>query len=140
MLEVRKHASELFEVMGEISNNYSNTKGRTVPEFVRALIEAEKDQRRLTALLRSSAEMREKEIAGIIAAFRFVSDCTKETYSSGVNVGGKAMSIQFTEIFRVAIHRLETIRTGDKGLLEGKQPHNSRDFIAELSSDKKDSQ
>lgn len=132
MLEVRRHADEMFRVMDLLSVEYGHGHGATVPEWVGVLIEAEKDQRRLVALLHQSAERRVKEIDGLISALRFVGDCTKETYSSGVNIGGKAMTIQLTEIFRVAIFRLESLRCGDKGLLEGKQPQNERNLVAEL--------
>ena len=132
MMEVRRHASELFEAMDLLSIQYGHGHGATVPQWISALIEAETDQRRLVALLHSNAERRAKEIDGLIIALRFVSDCTKETYSSGANIGGKAMTIQLTEIFRVAIFRLESLRCGDKGLLEGKQPQNERNFVAEL--------
>ena len=132
MLEVRRHASELFEAMDLLTANYGHGHGATVPQWVGVLIDAEKDQRRLVELLRSSSERRVKEIDALISAVRFISECTKETYSSGVSVGGKAMTLQFTEIFRVVIHRLESMKVGDKGLLEGHQPQNERNFISEL--------
>ena len=132
MLEVRKHASELFQAMDLISAAYGHSHGATVPQWVKALIDAERDQRRLATLLRASAERRVKDVECLISAIRFVSDCTKETYSSGVNVGGKAMAIQLTEIFRVAIHKLDSLTMGDKGLIAGHQPQNERNFTAEL--------
>jgi hypothetical protein len=132
MLEVRKHASELFEAMDMITENYGHGHGATMPQWVRVLIDAERDQRRLIVLLRSSAERRVKDVDSLICALRFVSDCTKETYSSGMNIGGTAMSLQLTEIFRVAIHKLESLKIGDKGLIEGRQPQNERNFVAEL--------
>ena len=137
MLEVRKHASEAFDIMNKIHAAYcSNGKqiktGTTIVQFVQALIEAEEDQCRLVAMLRRDAERRMNEVAVLIASLKFISDCTKETYSSGVNLSSKSMTIPFTEIMRVAIHRLESIVTADKGLLEGRQPHNQKDFIAGL--------
>ncbi len=137
MLEVRKHASEAFEIMDLISLAYGNNHtGASIVEYVRTLIEAEKDQRRLVAMIRSDAERRVKEVASLIAALRFVSDCTKETYSSGANLSSKSMAIPLTETFRVTIYRLECFIQADKGLLEGRQPQNAKDFTADLRAPK----
>jgi hypothetical protein len=134
MLEVRRHASEAFTIMDKIHAAYcSNGKqvktGTTIVQFAQALIEAEEDQCRLVAMLRRDAERRMNEVAVLIASLKFISDCTKETYSSGANLSSKSMTIPLTEIIRVAIHRLESIVTSDKGLLEGRQPHNEKNFI-----------
>lgn len=137
MLEIRKHASEAFAVMDKFHAAYcSNGKqvktGTTIVEVVQALIEAEEDQCRLVKMLRRDAERRMNEVAVLIASLKFISDCTKETYSSGANLSSKSMTIPLTEIIRVAVHRLESIVTADKGLLEGRQPQNEKNFIDSL--------
>lgn len=134
MLEVRRHAREAFCIMDMLLLEYGTEKpkGTTIVDYVEKLIEAEKDQRRLVAMIRRDAERRMKEVSSLIAALKFVADTTKETYSGGVNMASKSMTIPLTEIFRVAIHRLESVTMTDKGLLEGMQPQNERNFIAEL--------
>lgn len=131
MLEVRKHASEAFSIMDLLERTYGTNKtGATIVDYVQALIEAEKDQRRLVAMTRSDAERRVKEVNELANGLRFVSDTTKETYSSGVNLSSKSMTIPLTEIFRMAIHKLQSLATSDRGLLEGRQPHNEKDFMS----------
>lgn len=133
MLEVRKHASEAFTIMDMLIHAYGpNHKGASIVDYVAVLIEAEKDQRRLVAMLHCDARRRTKEVNDLICALKFISDTTRETYSSGVNLSSKSMTIPLTETFRVAIHRLESSLSSDKGLLEGKQPQNAKDFTAEL--------
>ena len=134
MLEVRKHASEAFEIMDRLSNAYTRRASPppTIVQFVEALIDAERDQRRLQCTLRSDAERRVKAVAELIAALRFISDATKETYSSGVNLSSKAMTIPLTELLRVAIYRLKSLVDCDQGLLDGRQPQNEKDFLAGL--------
>jgi hypothetical protein len=135
MLEVRKHASEAFDIMEMLIHAYGpNHKSASIVDYVRVLIEAEKDQRRLVAMLHVDARRRTKEVNDLICALKFVSDTTKEAYSSGANLSSKSMTISLTEIFRVAIQRLESIVVADKGLLDGKQPQNAKDFTAELRS------
>lgn len=134
MLEVRKHASEAFTIMDLLVMAYGDNHTKaSIVDYVRALIDAEKDQRRLVTMIHNDAERRIDDVARLVAALRFVSDCTKETYSSGANLSSKSMTIPLTEIIRVAIHRLESIVTADKGLLEGRQPHNEKNFMADLS-------
>jgi hypothetical protein len=96
------------------------------------LIAAEEDQQRLVAMIHNDAKRRTKEVNDLICAMKFISDTTRETYSSGANLSSKSMVIPLTETFRVAIHRLESIVTADKGLLEGKQPHNQKNFLTEI--------
>lgn len=137
MLEVRKHASEAFTIMNMFhaaycSNGAKPKDGTTIVDFVKALIAAEEDQQRLVAMIRSDAKRRTKEVNDLICAMKFISDTTRETYSSGANLSSKSMVIPLTEIFRVAIYRLESIVTTDKGLLEGKQPHNQKNFLTEI--------
>jgi len=133
MLEVRKHASEAFTIMDMLNHAYGdNHTGASIVDYVRALIEAENDQRRLVALLHCDARRRTKEIGDLICALKFISDTTRETYSSGANLSSKSMTIPLTETFRVAIHRLESVLSSDKGLLEGKQPQNAKDFTKKL--------
>ena len=81
MLEVRKHASEVFSIMDRLTTAYGPPvkPAASVVEFVRALIEAEHDQRRLQCLMRHDAEKRIKAVAELVASLRFISDTTKET-------------------------------------------------------------
>lgn len=137
MLEVRKHASEAFAIMDKFhaaycSNGKQPKSGTTIVQVVQALIEAEQDQCRLVAMLRRDAERRTKELGDLICSLKFISDTTRETYSSGANLSSKSMVIPLTEIFRVAIHRLESVLSSDKGLLEGRQPQNEKNFINDL--------
>lgn len=134
MLEVRKHASEVFSIMDRLTTAYGQPvqPAASVVEFVRALIEAEHDQQRLQCLMRYDAEKRIKAVAELVASLRFISDATKETYSSGASLSSKAMTIPLTELFRVAINRLESMIVADRGLLEGKQPQNQKDFLTGL--------
>lgn len=134
MLEVRKHASEAFMVMDMLHAAYCGNgakpkTGTTIVDFVKALIAAEEDQQRLVWLIKNSAKRRTKEIGDLICALKFISDTTRETYSSGANFSSKSMVIPLTETFRVAIHRLESVLSSDKGLLEGHQPENEKNFV-----------
>jgi hypothetical protein len=98
---------------------------------VRALIEAEKDQQRLIKMIQDQAKRRTKDVGDLISSLRFVSDATTGG-SGGIAVGGKSITLQMSEVFRVAIQRLEFVQGADKGLLEGYQPHNQRNFVQEL--------
>jgi hypothetical protein len=131
MLEVRKHAAEAFDVMNALSEAYGHSHGASIVEWVRTLIEAEKEQRRLCELMESQAKRRTKDAGDLIASLRFVSDATK-CGSDGLSIGGKAITLQMSEVFRVAIQRLEFIQGTDKGLLDGLQKHNQRNFVQEL--------
>ena len=134
MLEVRKHASEAFMVMDMLHAAYCGNgakpkTGTTIVDFAKALIAAEEDQQRLVWMIQNDAKRRTKEIGDLICALKFISDTTRETYSSGANLSSKSMVIPLTETFRVAIHRLEAVLSSDKGLLEGKQPQNQKNFM-----------
>jgi hypothetical protein len=133
MLEVRKHAAEALEIMDMLRVNYGtpHPAGTTIVHYVEALIEAEKEQRRLVEVMESQAKRRTKDAGDLIASMRFVSDATK-CGSDGIAVGGKAIALQMSEVFRVAIQRLEFIQGTDKGLLDGMQKHNQRNFIQEM--------
>jgi hypothetical protein len=131
MLEVRKHAAEAFDVMDRISEAYGHSHGASIVDWVRTLIEAEKEQRRLVEVMESQAKRRTKDAGDLIAAMRFVSDATK-CGSDGLAISGKAITLQMSEVFRVAIQRLEFIQGTDKGLLDGLQKHNQRNFVQEL--------
>lgn len=132
MLEVRKHASEAFACMGHLDLNYSSPGCYRIDQWMEALIKAEKDQRRLVQVMRANAERRLKELGELVAALRFVSEATQPPYSSGIAVGGKAMTLQMSEIFKTAIHRIEMVLSSDKGLVEGRQPDNERNFVEEM--------
>jgi len=112
MLEVRKHAAEAFDVMDRISEAYGHSHGASIVDWVRTLIEAEKEQRRLVEVMESQAKRRTKDAGDLIAAMR--------------------ITLQMSEVFRVAIQRLEFIQGTDKGLLDGLQKHNQRNFVHEL--------
>lgn len=131
MLEVRIHANEAFDVMNLIYEAYGHGHGSNIVEWVRTLIEAEKDQQRLTKMIQDQAKRRTKDVSDLIASLRFVSDATTGG-SGGIAVGGKSITLQMSEVFRVAIQRLEFVQGTDKGLLDGHQPHNQRNFVQEL--------
>ena len=131
MLEVRKHASEAFEVMNAISEAYGHGHGASIVEWVRTLIEAERDQQRLVKWSEERAKRITKEVGDLISALRFVSSAS-EGMSGGIAVGSKAIVLQMSEVFRVAIQRLEFIQGTDKGLLDGMQKQNQRNFVQEL--------
>jgi len=131
MLEVRKHAAESFDVMNAISEAYGHSYGASIVEWVRTLIEAEKEQRRLVEVMESQAKRRTKDAGDLIAAMRFISDATR-CGSDGLAISGKAITLQMSEVFRVAIQRLEFIQGTDKGLLDGMQKQNQRNFVQEL--------
>ena len=131
MLEVRKHAAEAFDVMDAISEVYGHSYGASIVEWVRMLIEAEKEQRRLVEVMESQAKRRTKDAGDLIAAMRFISDATR-CGSDGLAISGKAITLQMSEVFRVAIQRLEFIQGADKGLLDGMQKNNQRNFVQEL--------
>ena len=133
MLEVRKHASELISCMDLISIAYQgkHKKGTTVPQFMEALIEAERDQRRFREMYRGDAKRHSREIGELISALRFIADSCKHG-SSGVTVGGNELQIGIADLLKTAVQRLESLRMQYAGLLDGRQPHNERDFIKPL--------
>ena len=133
MLEVRKHANEAFQIMSLLQLHYSKASGSyNIVQWVEALIKAEAEQRRLVGIRRRDAEFRVKYGEQLIAALRFVSRATQQESSNGIAVGGKSLSVQLSEVFRVAIADLQYIIAPDKGLLEGKHSDSERNFIEEL--------
>lgn len=133
MLEVRKHASEAFQIMDLLKLHYSKASGGySIVKWVEALIKAEAEQRRLVGIRRRDAEFRVKQAEQLIAALRFVSRATQQESSNGISVGGKSLSVQLSEVFRVAIADLQYLVAADKGLVEGKQADNERNFVEEL--------
>jgi len=133
MLEVRKHASEAFQIMSLLDLHYRQTPGAySIVQWVEALIKAEAEQQRLVGIRRREAEFRVKQAEQLIAALRFVSRATQQESSNGIAVGGKSLSVQLSEVFRVAIADLQYLVAADKGLVEGKQADNERNFVEEL--------
>lgn len=133
MLEVRKHANEAFQIMNLLDLNYRQAPGSySIVQWVEALIKAEAEQRRLVGIRRREAEFRVKQAEQLIAALRFVSRATQQESSNGIAVGGKSLTVQLSEVFRVAIADLQYIAASDKGLLDGKQADNERNFVEEL--------
>lgn len=133
MLEVRKHASEAFQIMELLQLHYSKASGGySIVKWVEALIKAEAEQQRLVGIRRREAEFRVKQAEQLAAALRFVSRATQQESSNGIAVGGKSLSVQLSEVFRVAIADLQYLVAADKGLLEGKHVGSERNFIEEL--------
>lgn len=133
MLEVRKHANEAFQIMNLLDLHYSKASGGySIVQWVEALIKAEAEQRRLVGIRRRQAEFRVKQAEQLIAALRFVSRATQQESSDGIAVGGKSLTVQLSEVFRVAIADLQYIVASDKGLIDGKQAENERNFVEEL--------
>jgi hypothetical protein len=133
MLEVRKHANEAFQIMNLLTLHHGKAGGGyNIVQWVEALIKAEAEQRRLVGIRRREAEFRVKQAEQLIAALRFVSRATQQESSNGIAVGGKSLTVQLSEVFRVAIADLQYIIASDKGLLDGKQSENERNFVEEL--------
>lgn len=135
MLEVRKYASELFKCMEILDFAYGvankRKPGTTIPQFVEALVAAEKDQQRLIAMLKTDATRKLREINNLISGLGFVAKACKRG-ASGVTVGSNEIQIGIAELLQTAIKDLESLTHSYRGLLENRQPHNEVNFIKPL--------
>lgn len=103
----------------------------TAAAIVDRLCNAEKDQRRLCKLLKDSAKRTCKEADELIVVLNFLrSACNREKGSVHLT-SGKIM-LEMSDLLQLVIDRVRSIVNGDRGLLEGRQPHNDVDFLADI--------
>ena len=134
LLEVRKDASQLHQVMGVLSQAFPlkrHKNGTTVLQYVNALLETHGQYTKALHSRRSHAERKVREAEELIAALRFISQACKSS-SGGVTVGGDALTVGMDKILSVVIGRVQSLVISDKGLLEGFQPHMEVDPLAAL--------
>jgi hypothetical protein len=140
MLEVRKHAGELFDCMSLLSETYCingkrHRKGVTVPEYVEKLIAAEQELKRLQAIRRAEAERKLEELGSLVSAMRFMGDvCNNGT--NAVSLTGSGVTVDMSRVFATAVRRLQSLEAGYRGLIQGMQKHAERDFVGELMEPK----
>lgn len=136
MLGVREDASQLHDIMAFIAERLwpqgkRHKDGTPVIEYVRRLATMRDDCLRLQRANRENAQRRLDRVNELIAALRFVSDASKNN-SSGVSVGGRSLTVDVSQLLATAIERLKLISAADNGLLEGRQPSNEVDHLADL--------
>lgn len=137
LLEVRKDASQLHQIMGVLSQAFIGKRhkhGTTVLQYVNALLETHAQYEKALHSRRFSAERKAKEAEDLIAALRFISQACKSS-SGGVTVGGSALTIGIDQLLSVVIGRVQSLVSSDKGLLDGYQSHNEVDPLAVLWQD-----
>lgn len=133
LLKIRESASKYTDILGVLQDHYRCAAGQRKPgieaaDIIDRLAKAEKDQRRLCAMLRSDAERRAREAGELIAAIRFVSRVCNREHGS-VHVHSGKMMIEMSDVLQLIIDRLLLIVASDKGLLEGLQPQNDVNFL-----------
>lgn len=102
--------------------------------IVDKLCKAEKDQRRLCKLMKDSAKRVCKEADELIIVIQFLrSACNREHGS--VHIGGGKIMLEMSDLLNLIIERVRGLVNGDRGLLEGRQPHNDIDFLADIWRD-----
>ena len=117
LLEVRRDASQLHEVMGVLSQAFPlkrHKHGTTVLQYVNALVETHGQYEKALHSRRFNAERKVREAEDLIAALRFISQACKSS-SGGVTVGGDALTVGMDKILSVVIGRVQSLIVGDKG-------------------------
>ena len=137
LLEVRKDASQLHQIMSVLSQAFPlkrHKHGTTVLQYVNALLEANTQYQKAIHSRRLNAERKVREAGDLIAALRFISQACKSS-SSGVTVGGSALTVGMDQLLSVVIGRVQQLVAVDKGLLDGCQTHTEVDPLAVIWQD-----
>lgn len=136
LLDVRDGNRQYIDIINVLDAAYQCDASRRKPEITAAqiverLCKAEKDQRRLCKLLQDSAKRVCKEADDLIAAIQFLrSACNREHGSVHLSAG--KITLDMSDLLNLIIERVRSLVAGDRGLLEGRQPHNDVDFLADI--------
>lgn len=134
LLGMRDNSREFLAVLGVLGDEYdvgNRKEGTTAAKIVSRLCKAEKDHRRLRGEMKARAARVCKEADELIAALRFVSTaCNRE--SGSVHVGGGSIRVEMADLLNLAVDRIRMLVLSDRGMLEGRQPQNEVDFLADI--------
>ena len=137
LLEVRNDASQFHQIQGVLSQAFPckrHKPGTTVLQYVNALLETHVQYEKALHSRRSNVERKVREAEDLIAALRFISQACKCS-SGGVTVGGAALTVGMDQLLSVVIGRVQSLVSGDKGLLDGYQSHAEVDPLAAIWQD-----
>lgn len=135
LLGVRDNSRQYLDLLGVLNDaGFTGNRrkpGITTAQLVHRLIGAERDQKRLRGEMKARAARLCKEADELIAALRFVSSaCNRERGS--VHVGGGSVKVEMADLLNLAVERIRGLVISDRGLLEGQQPQNDVDFLADV--------
>jgi hypothetical protein len=136
LLGIRDSASQFTDVLDCLMEHFYQEVMQRKPDITAAdivgrLCVAAKDQRRLCRMLKESATRRCKAADELIAALKFLAFACNREHSS-VNLVSGSVTLEMADLLKLATKHIESLVCEDRGLLNGSQPHNDVDFLADV--------